>query len=56
MKTLSFAPREVKYIAGGNINHIMLRKVQNPSLKIRSRQQDSISGVKVPKFDYFMEG
>ncbi|KAI6673189.1 hypothetical protein NL676_001095 [Syzygium grande] len=54
MKSSSFALTEAKYVAGENIKHIVLENVQNASLKVRSKQEN-IAGVKLPKFEYFIE-
>ncbi|KAL7095211.1 hypothetical protein ACP275_10G009900 [Erythranthe tilingii] len=55
MKTSSFALTEAKYVAGENIKHIVRENVQTAALKVRSRQEN-IAGVKLPKFEYFMDG
>lgn len=55
MKTSSFALTEAKYVAGENIKHIVRESVQSAALKVRS-QQENIAGVKLPKFEYFMDG
>ncbi|KAF8007772.1 hypothetical protein BT93_K1695 [Corymbia citriodora subsp. variegata] len=54
MKSSSFALTEAKYVAGENIKHTVLENVQNASLKVRSKQEN-IAGVKLPKFEYFVE-
>ncbi|XP_039011871.1 V-type proton ATPase subunit D-like [Hibiscus syriacus] len=55
MKTSSFSLTEAKYVAGGNIKHVVLENVHTASLKVRSRQEN-VAGVKLPKFEYFTEG
>lgn len=55
MKTSSFALTEAKYVAGENIKHIVRENVQSAALKVRSRQEN-IAGVKLPKFEYFIDG
>lgn len=55
MKSSSFALTEAKYVAGENIKHIVRENVSTAALKVRSRQEN-IAGVKLPKFEYFMDG
>ncbi|KAK4389476.1 V-type proton ATPase subunit D [Sesamum angolense] len=55
MKTSSFALTEAKYVAGENIKHIVQENVQSAALKVRSRQEN-VAGVKLPKFEYFIDG
>ncbi|XP_071713318.1 V-type proton ATPase subunit D-like [Rutidosis leptorrhynchoides] len=55
MKSSSFALTEAKYVAGENIKHIVLEKVESASVRVRSRQEN-VAGVKLPKFEYFTEG
>ncbi|CAA2963110.1 V-type proton ATPase subunit D [Olea europaea subsp. europaea] len=55
MKSSSFALTEAKYVAGENIKHIVLENVSSATLKVRSRTEN-VAGVKLPKFDYFIDG
>lgn len=55
MKTSSFALTEAKYVAGENIKHSILENVSSATLKVRSRT-DNVAGVKLPKFEYFIDG
>ncbi|XP_051114660.1 V-type proton ATPase subunit D-like [Andrographis paniculata] len=55
MKTSSFALTEAKYVAGENIKHIVRENVQSAALKVRS-QQENVAGVKLPRFEYFVDG
>lgn len=55
MKTSSFALTEAKYVAGENIKHVVRENVQSAALKVRSRQEN-VAGVKLPKFEYYMDG
>ncbi|GFP92787.1 v-type proton ATPase subunit d [Phtheirospermum japonicum] len=55
MKTSSFALTEAKYVAGENIKHIVRENVSSANLKVRS-YQENIAGVKLPKFEYFIDG
>ncbi|KAL2250354.1 V-type proton ATPase subunit D [Sesamum indicum] len=55
MKNSSFALTEAKYVAGENIKHIVQENVQSAALKVRSHQEN-VAGVKLPKFEYFIDG
>ncbi|GER48155.1 ATP synthase subunit d, partial [Striga asiatica] len=55
MRNSSFALTEAKYVAGENIKHVVRENVQSAALKVRS-YQENIAGVKLPKFEYFIEG
>ncbi|KAL8480737.1 hypothetical protein ACS0TY_027324 [Phlomoides rotata] len=55
MKTSSFTLTEAKYVAGENIKHVVRENVTTDALKVRS-YQENIDGVKLPKFEYFIDG
>lgn len=54
MKASAFALTESKYAAGDYIKHIVFENVDQALIKVRARQ-DNVAGVKLPKFEHFLE-
>jgi V-type H+-transporting ATPase subunit D len=54
MKASMFSLVEAKYAAGENIRHMVLENVGRAIIKVKARQ-DNVAGVKLPKFDPFLE-
>nr|CAD1825172.1 unnamed protein product [Ananas comosus var. bracteatus] len=54
MRASAFSLAEAKYVAGDGVRHVVLESVRSASLRVRSRQ-DNVAGVKLPRFEHFVD-
>lgn len=55
MKAAAFALTESKYVAGEGIKHSILDSVGSANVLVKA-QTDNVAGVKLPKFQHYLEG